>query len=140
MKPQFKFRLYNKVYREMVYFTLHDISVESTERGCRRFVSYNCKNYFFEDVNNVVQAFTGIHDSTGKPIYEGDILAEERELDNDCKTETESTFIFKGEVKFDNGSFYFDENNKHMWLWNTYNTICSMVTVYGDCFNYKYTT
>lgn len=125
-----KFRVFDKPLKRYLYTTNgidFDDGVDSYK--------YEDIGYFLESPNlYVCQEFTGIFDMHGNEIYEGDILAEEHDLDKDCMYGDEETYIKHHIVRKAPGYFTHDEDDKFSLISNAPNGINSYVEVIGNIY------
>jgi uncharacterized phage protein (TIGR01671 family) len=71
----------------------------------------------FEGEYKLLQS-TGLFDSKGQEIFEGDIVAEEKDYDKDDIYGDEETYTKNSIVRKGDGYFYHDEDNPHFLIMN----------------------
>lgn len=95
-----KFRAYNKIEG---YFTWN-IGIQQYSNGEVKLWENCITKEILDDKNFILQQFTGLLDKYGREIYEGDIT------ETIIGTEYQNAGKYIGEVKFDNGRFYIDND------------------------------
>jgi uncharacterized phage protein (TIGR01671 family) len=87
-----------------------------------------------EERNFIIQEFTGIVDSEGQEIFEGDIVQEERDLDKDCMYGDETTYLKNCIVVKQSGFFSHDNDDPFDLIMRTYKGRNPYVKVIGNIF------